>query len=250
MGQRQDTTPFPSVSPVDALAIGAHPDDIEVGIGGLVAKMARTGRRVALLDLTRGEMGTRGTVEERSEEAVAAADILGAAARENAGLPDGALADTDAQRLALIPWIRAFRPKVLLVPETNDRHPDHHAAAALARSANYFAGLTRIETGQEPWRAPAVYGYRVYVDPDPPAAVVDISGDFMTKIEALRAHRSQFHNPDYEGPDTFVASEAFWESIEARARYWGGRVGTTYGEPLWIDRPLALHLPPELEETS
>ena len=233
--------------PVDILAIGAHPDDVEVGIGGLVRKLSLAGRRVGILDLTQGELGSRGTVEERRQEAADAARILGVADRQNACLPDGALANTSEMQRVLVPLLRRFRPRVLLAPYDNDRHPDHSAAHALARDANYFAGLARIETDAPPHRAPVVYYYRVYGEPTTPQFVVDITGEFDTKLEALRAHRSQFFNPEYEGTPTYVSSEQFWDSIRVKAAYWGKCIGVAYGEPLYVQTPLGVNVPPGME---
>ena len=236
---------------LDVLAVGAHPDDVELGIGGLVHKLARRGFRVGILDLTRGEMGTRGTVEERTEESRRAAEILGVVQRENVGLPDGAVANTTDQQRRVIPFLRDFRPKVVLAPMDGDRHPDHSAAHALVRDANYFAGLERIETDREPYRAPNVYYYHPYFDDAAvPQFVVDITDDFDAKIAALKAHASQFFSPDYQDKPTFISSETFWESIRTRAAYWGNRIQATYGEPLYADHPVGIGLPPGLENAT
>ncbi len=233
---------------VDVLAVGAHPDDAEIGIGGILAKLVRRGYIVGMLDLTRGEMSSRGTVEERAIEGKEAARILGAACRCNAGLPDGAVLNTPEQRLAVIPFIRKFRPRLLLATMAHDRHPDHHHAHALVRDAAYFSGLARIETGQPPFRPPRTYYYHPYFEDHAAAsAIVDISDHFEVKLEALRAHASQFYNPEYEGPKTLISSEQFWESIRTRAAYWGNRIGVAYGEVLCGDGPLGLDLPPGLE---
>jgi bacillithiol biosynthesis deacetylase BshB1 len=234
---------------VDILAIGAHPDDVEVGIGGLVRKLTLAGRRVGVLDLTQGEMGSRGSIDERRQEASEAARILGVAERKNARLPDGALANTSEMQRALIPFLRRFHPRVLLAPCDNDRHPDHTAAHALVRDANYFAGLTRIVSDAPPHRAPVVYYYRVYGETTAPQFVVDISNEFDAKLDALRAYRSQFFNPEYEGAPTFVSSEQFWDSIRVKAAYWGKSIGVTYGEPLYVQTPLGVQIPPGMEGT-
>lgn len=236
---------------VDVLAIGAHPDDADLGVGGLLAKWAQRGARVAILDLTRGEMSSRGSVEERADEAAEAARILGVVHRGNAALPDGAIANTTVQQHALVPWIRRYRPAVLLSHAPVDRHPDHRRAHELVRDANFFAGLARVAASGEPYRAPRIYYYSPYVDgPTEPDLVVDVSETFETKLAALRAYASQFHNPDYAGRETYVSSERFWESISERARYWGQRIGAAYGEPLLADGPLGVDLPPGVERIS
>lgn len=230
----------------DLLVVGAHPDDVEVGVGGIAAKAAKAGKRVAILDLTEGELGSRGSVEERRSEAQAASAALGAILRANAQLPDGGIANCDAQRRKLITHLRNLRAAVLLCPMHTDRHPDHDAAHYLVRDANYLAGLSRIETGQEPHRAAHVYYYRVYGESTPPSALIDISDVFETKLAALRAYKSQLFNPQYEGAATFVSSEAFWNSIRVRAEYWGARIGVKYAEPIYSDAPIALTTLPGL----
>lgn len=233
--------------PVDVLAIGAHPDDVEVGIGGLIHKLTTSGHKVGILDLTRGEMGSRGNAAERKQEAAEAARRLGVTRRKNAGLTDGAVSNTAEQQRILIPYIRSFRPKLLLAPMQHDRHPDHHAAHALVRDANYFSGLYRIDTEQEPYRIPIVYHYRVYAERGTPDFIVDISGHFQAKIHALKAYASQFHNPNYEGPPTYVASEDFWDAVQVKAAYLGSRIGAKHGEALYSDGTLGVDLPPGLE---
>ncbi len=233
---------------VDVLAIGAHADDVELGIGGLVRKLTNNGTRVALLDLTRAEMSTRGTVDERLIEAQNAAEILGVSERRNAELEDAAVANTKELQRKVIPFIRLFRPKVLLAPMDGDRHPDHRAAHALVRDANYFSGLARIETEQEPYRTPTVFYYSPYYERKEAASmIIDVSAEFETKIEALRAYRSQFYNPDYDGGKTRISSKLFWDSIRSKAAYWGNQIGVDYGETLFSDGPVALKSLPGLE---
>ncbi len=235
---------------MDVLAIGAHPDDLEIGVGGLLHQLARRGLRVAMLDLTRGEMGTRGTPELRADEADAAARLLGVSIRENAGLPDGAIANTREQQRAVIPFIRRHRPRLMLAPMSPDRHPDHAAAHGLVYNANYFSGLARIDTGQEPYRCPALWYYHPYSESAMPTFVVDISEDYEAKTAALRAHASQFFNPDFDGPPTYISSEAFWESIHTRAAYWGSRIGARYGEALYADAPVRMDIAYHIQQIS
>ena len=234
---------------VDVLAIGAHPDDADLGVGGLLCKLARAGRQTAILDLTEGELSSRGTVAERRAEADASARILGVAVRQNAKLPDGHVANVPEQRLVIIRAIRELRPTVLLAPMAPDRHPDHVAAHDLVKDANFFAGVHGIDTGQPAHRARAVYFYHAYQEIDrEPSHVVDISSDFDTKLAAVAAFQSQFYNPADAGPETHIASKAFWDGIATRAAYWGNRIGVSYGEPLYGTMPVAMNLPPELEE--
>lgn len=232
---------------VDVLAIGPHPDDADLGLGGILCKLAARGFTTSILDLTRGELGTRGTPVERATEAAESARILGISLRENAGLPDGALANTPEQRERVVHFIRRLRPKVLLIPNKPDRHPDHEAAHELCRAANFYAGVEKVCPDSDPWRAESVYFYGPYQDaPHPPTFVVDVSGHFEAKLEALATFRSQFYNPDYNGEETAVSSRAFWDSIRHRAAYWGSRVGVQYGEALYSEGPLALDILPGL----
>lgn len=234
---------------VDVLVIGAHPDDADLGVGGLLCKLSDAGYRTAILDLTEGELSSRGTVAERREEAKEAAARLGVGIRRNARIPDGGVVNETEQRLALIHLLRELRPTILIAPQRPDRHPDHEAAHDLVRDAHFFSGVHGIDTGQPPHRARALYGYRAYLDTDDqPSHVVDVSDVFDRKLDALRAFRSQFHNPDYTGPETLIASPRFWDDITTRASYWGHRIGVRYGEPLYGTMPVAMHLPPELEE--
>jgi len=233
---------------VDVLAIGADPDDVELGVGGTLLLMADQEYSVCILDLTQGEAGSRGTVKERMKEADKAAGLLDVEDRYNAELPDGGLANTTEQQRKLIPFIRALRPTVILCHRGNDRHPDHRVACDLVRDANFFAGLASIETDEGPYRAPYLYHYNPYFDDDAqPDIVMDVSEVFDDKLEALKAYKSQLFNAGYEGPETLVSSSEFWDAIRTRASYWGDRVGVDYGEPLYSDEPLALMTLPGLE---
>jgi bacillithiol biosynthesis deacetylase BshB1 len=226
---------------VDLLAVGAHPDDVELGAGGTLLRAVHAGVRVGVLDLTRGELSSRGTVSERRAEAERAASLLGLVTRQNVDLPDGGLANTDEQRRAVIPFIRALKPKVLLTHAPVDRHPDHVAAHGLVRDANFFAGVTSIETDAQPHRAKQLYYFHPYQDnAQEPRFVMDISEFFERKVEVLRAHTSQFYNEEYAGDQTHVSSARFWEAIRTRAAYWGNTIGVEYGEPFHSDGPLAL----------
>jgi bacillithiol biosynthesis deacetylase BshB1 len=232
---------------VDVLAIGPHPDDVELGIGALIHKLGQRGYKTAILDLTEGEMATRGTVEERRAEASAAAEILGVGARQNACLPDGAVANTSEQRQAVVRFIRDLQPGLILAPMDHDHHPDHEAAHSLVRDAAHLAGLANFDTDQPSHKTSQIYYYRVYGDPTPPSMVVDVSDHFDVKREAMKAHASQLYNPEYEAKETFVSSKAFWDSIETRAAYWGRTIGARFGEPLYALNQLAVDMPPGWE---
>ncbi|MFA7691875.1 MAG: bacillithiol biosynthesis deacetylase BshB1 [Candidatus Hydrogenedentales bacterium] len=226
---------------LDVLAIGAHPDDVELGCGALLAKLSGQGKKVGILDLTRGELGSRGDANQRDREAARAAKILGICWRSNVGLPDGGLENTPEFQRVLIPYIRQTRPKCIVTLMAPDRHPDHSAVHELARNANFLAGLTKIETGQDAHRARQLYFFYPYLEHETmPSVVVDVTEGFAQKLESLRAYESQFYNPDYEGPTTYIASKGFWTGIEARAAYWGARIGKTYGEGFYVDGPMPL----------
>ncbi len=218
----------------DILAIGAHPDDVELGCGGTVALHAAAGRNIAILDLTRGELGTRGNAELRLEEAREAARILGVKERVNLALADGFFRNDRDSLLALAARIRQFRPRIILAPARSDRHPDHGRAAAMVKEAVFLAGLPKVETRlegnpQEPWRTPLLLHYiqDYYHRPD---IVVDISQYFEQKMKAVLAFRSQFHNPDSTEPETPISRPEFLEALKARAIEYGRAIGATYGE--------------------
>ena len=226
----------------DFLAIGAHPDDVELAAGGTVARLVAEGKQVALLDLTRGELGTRGSAELRDREAAAAASMLGVTTRLNAGLPDGALQDNDEQRRVLVRYIRHLRPRIVLGNAHYDRHPDHGNAAKLIKEACFLAGLRRIETEWEgvpqgPFRPQKLYHY-VQDHWIHPSFVVDITDYLEAKLQAIRAYGSQFYNPESKEPETYISRPEFWEHITARAREHGHLVNVRYGEGFVSDTPL------------
>jgi len=203
--------------------------------------LAKQGYQVGIVDFTKGELGSRGSPELRMEEAERAAEIIGLSARENLGLPDGNIANTKENQRVLIQRIRRYRPHVVLITAPECRHPDHCDAAELATDALYYSGLRKIGTTeddgttQEPWRPHHVLHYMQSV-PFDPTFVVDVTDVWEQRIEALRAFKSQFHNPDYEAsedePETYVSNPAFFQWIEARARTYGYKIGATFGEPL------------------
>ncbi len=234
---------------VDILVVGAHPDDAEVGMGGLIHKMVQDGYAVGILDLTEGELASRGSPKERAEEAQASAKVLGVVRRETAKIKDGRVANTWEQQRKVVPLLRSFKPKILIAPMSNDRHPDHEAAHELVRDANYMAGLAQMDPDaqREPHRAMRRFFYRVYGDPTPPQLIMDISDHMDAKLEALGQYKSQFFNPEYEGFPTYVSSPEFWGFVRTRAAYWGHRIGVAYGEPLYMTHPLGIDKLPTLE---
>lgn len=232
---------------MDCLVIGAHPDDAEIFAGGLIARCAQAGRSVGILHLTRGECGTRGTAEERRAEAAESAHILGLPSdhMRMLDLGDARLENTEANRLAIIRIVREWRPRLVIHHDTEiDRHPDHGKAGALARDAVFYSRLKAFDTGQPPF-APGGRMTFQYNGPASvtPTMVVDISDTFATKMDALRAYRSQFYNPSYAGEETYISSREFMEQIEVRARFFGGLIGVRYGEPFWATAPLLVRDP-------
>ncbi|MFN3951054.1 MAG: bacillithiol biosynthesis deacetylase BshB1 [Thermaurantimonas sp.] len=219
---------------VDILAIGAHPDDVELGAGGTLAKHHALGHKIGILDLTMGEMGTRGTPEVREAEAAEAARILGASFRLNAHLPDGWINADETSVREVIKIIRFCRPRIVLANAPRDRHPDHGSAAELIMRAVFSAGLEKLITHwqgelQPAWR-PKVLLHYIQFDNLNPDVIIDISGYFDKKMELCRAHRSQLFNPESREPETVISSKDFFDSIEYRARDMGRLIGTSHGE--------------------
>jgi len=225
---------------LDALAIGTHPDDVELSCGGTVALLAEQGYAVGILHLTRGERGTRGTVAEREVEAKAAAAALGAVEMAFLDCGDGAFRRGEPQEDALIEVLRAWRPEILLGPPASDRHPDHGRAHRLVAAAAFYAGLARRGTG-EPHRPGAVFSYMQH-DPFEPAFIVDVSGVWEKKMAALAAYDSQLYRSESrrQEPMTKVSSPEYWLAVEGRARHFGQVIGAAFGEPFGSRLPLSV----------
>jgi bacillithiol biosynthesis deacetylase BshB1 len=217
------------IVPVDVLAFGAHPDDVELGCGGTLAALARRGYRFGICDLTRGEAGTRGTPEERAAEAVRAAEILGATFRVTLDLGDGNLRTDRAAELEVIAVVRAGRPRLTLVSWEEGRHPDHVRASKLVTEAAWYAGLRALETDLPAHRPQQVLYYRSSPGGEP-SFLVDVTAVFETKIAAIRAYRSQFHDPDSTEPETYISTRGFFDGIVARAKMHGRIANVSYAE--------------------
>jgi bacillithiol biosynthesis deacetylase BshB1 len=229
---------------LDILVIAAHPDDAELSCSGTIAAHIALGYKVGILDLTKGELGTRGTPEIRLAESAKAMEILGLSARENLGLKDIFFKDDDTHQLEVIKVIRKYRPEIVLANAVSDRHPDHGKGASLASHACFMSGLRRIETSldgqiQEAWRPKFVYHYiqNNYIKPD---LVVDITPFWKTKIESIMAFKSQFFDPNNKEPDSFISSEGFLEFIEARAKEFGHSIMVKYGEGFTVERMIGV----------
>jgi bacillithiol biosynthesis deacetylase BshB1 len=231
--------------PLDLLAIGPHPDDIEIGLGGVVAKQAALGHRVGLCDLTAGEMGSNGTVDERLAEAEAARGVLGALWRVNLRLPDRAIGSDREHLRRVAGLVRQARPRVVAIPYWSDRHPDHVAASQLLTEAVFSAGLRRYDADGEAWKAESVCYYFIN-DAAAPSFVVDVSAHYETKRRALACHVTQFRPPAADAVPTRLTASTFQQLIESRDAQFGALTGVAFAEGLVIKQPvLRPHLLPE-----
>jgi len=225
---------------VDILAFGAHPDDIELSCSGILLSHASQGKTFGLVDLTEGELGTRGSPEIRKVEANKAAEILGASFRHNLGLADGFFQIDELSLKKVIYHIRKYKPELVLCNAPTDRHPDHGKGHELVKQACFLSGLTKITTkdmhhSQEAWRPKMVFGYIQFyaLSPD---IIVDISSFMDKKLESIKAYNSQFYNPNSKEPETVISSRKFLENISERSSDWGRLIGTEYGEGLMYTR--------------
>jgi N-acetylglucosamine malate deacetylase 1 len=219
---------------LDILVFAAHPDDAELGCGGTIAKHISLGYKVGVIDLTRGELGTRGTVQTRDAEAKDSANVLGLSVRENLNLRDGFFKNDEDQQLKLIQVIRKYQPEIVLANAVNDRHPDHGKGAAIAFDSCFLAGLAKVETKedgklQKAWRPKYLYHYiqSQFIVPD---FVVDVSAHWQTKMNSIRAFKTQFFDPSSSEPETFISKPSFLIFLEARAKELGQAIGAEYGE--------------------
>lgn len=229
---------------LDILAIGAHPDDVELSCAATLAKEISQGKKVGILDLTRGELGTRGTAEIRDKEAKEAAEILGVKVRHNLEFSDGFFVNNVAHQLEIIKIIRKYRPDIVLANAIDDRHIDHGKGAKLVADSCFLSGLRKIETiheqkTQEAWRPKNVYHYIQWKNLTPDV-VVDVTGYMDKKLEAVKAYKSQFFNENSEEPETPISSSNFIDSITYRARDLGRLINTEYGEGFTVNRYVAV----------
>ena len=230
---------------LDILAISAHPDDVEVAAGGTLLHHAALGKKVGLLDLTRAELSTRGTVTQRAEEAANAARILGASVRIQLGMADGFFTADQDSLLQLVTQIRTFQPEIILANATDDRHPDHQRAANLVTHAAFLANLVKIQTSdanhqpQLPWRTKDIYHY-IQDRTCKPDFVVDISPYIETKFEAIKAYTSQFFQPDCTDPETPISCPSFFEALRGRNAMLGRQIGVTFAEGFTVARTVGV----------
>ena len=228
---------------VDILAIGAHPDDVELGCGGTLAKLILEGKKAAIVDLTQGELGTRGTNITRAQEAASASEILGISARENLKMKDGFIHNSEEYQMQIVKMIRKYQPEIVLANAIDDRHPDHAKAAKLVSDACFLSGLVKIETeldgeNQKQWRPKQVFHYIQWkhITPD---FVIDISDFMEKKIEACLAYKTQFYDPDSKEPMTPIATKDFLESLTYRAQDLGRLSGVEFAEGFTTEKLLA-----------
>jgi bacillithiol biosynthesis deacetylase BshB1 len=232
---------------LDVLAVFSHPDDAELTAAGTLLKLKSLGRRTGVLDMTRGEMGTRGTPEQRAEEAREAARIMRLDVRVNLEQPDGHVFVTDEARTALVRVIRTYRPKVILTAHWDDPHPDHAATARLAREAARLASMRRYDEdeGQGAVQMPAL-AHAAYSRLVAPSFIVDVSEFVEDKLRAILAHRSQFYNPNSQEPITRISEEGFLKQLESRWRYAGSLINVAAGEAYYVREALNVADPVEL----
>ena len=230
---------------LDTLVIVAHPDDAELACAGTIIQQIKNGRKVGIVDLTRGEMGTRGTPEIRLQEASDAAKIMGLSVRENLELADVYFQNDRPHQMKVIQKIRKYRPEMVLTNALTDRHPDHGKGADLVKTASFMAGLKMIETfdgdqTQEAWRPKVVY-FSIQSQSLQPDLIVDVSDSWTTKMQAIRAFKSQFHNPDSTEPETYISNPEFLKMIESRGKEFGHSIQVQYGEGFNVERVIGVN---------
>jgi bacillithiol biosynthesis deacetylase BshB1 len=219
---------------LDILAFGAHPDDVELGCAGTLLGAISEGKKVGVIDLTKGELGTRGTTSQRLKEAQLASEVMGLTIRENLGMADGFFKNNKENQFAIIETIRRFQPSIIFCNAPEDRHPDHGRAANLVEDASFLAGLSKIQTmhngiTQDAWRPTQVFHY-IQSRSLTPNFVVDISAHMDKKMESILAHSSQFYDPNSNEPETFISGTAFLEFVKGRAKELGQQIGVQYAE--------------------
>ena len=219
---------------LDILVFAVHPDDAELGCSGTILKHIAQGKKVGIVDFTRGELGTRGTAETRDQEAADSAQILGLHARENLRFKDGFFKNDEAHQLAVIKMVRKYQPEIILTNALHDRHPDHGRAGDLANDAIFLSGLRKIETqidgvNQQAWRPRLVLQYIQdrYINSD---IIIDISEFMDKKLDAIKAFKTQFDSPDSKEPQTYISTPEFLDAVIGRAREFGKSIGSKYGE--------------------
>jgi bacillithiol biosynthesis deacetylase BshB1 len=229
---------------LDALFFSAHPDDIELCCGGTLAKLIKIGKKAGIIDMTQGELGTRGSSSLRSKESKKAAEVLGVTVRENLKIDDGNLVNTTENRGKVITAIREYTPEVVFAPYFNDRHPDHIHASKLIKEGAFYSGLMKIKSRKngkikKSFRPKKII-YYMQTYTFEPSFIIDISNEFETKMKAIKCYSSQFYDPHSKEPQTFISDKKFIEYIESRARFYGFQIGVRFGEPFYIEGSIKL----------
>ena len=214
---------------MNILSIGAHPDDVELGCSGTIIKHLKNGLKIGIIDLSRGELGTRGTLETRNQETIQSTKVLGVQLRENMDLKDGFFENNEENKIEIIKKIRKYRPEIVLTNAPTDRHPDHGRSSELTIDACFLSGLEKIETGQDVWRPKHIYHY-IQFNTILPDFVVDITEEMDKKLESILCYKTQFYNPDSKESETIISSEDFLESVKYRARDLGRQSDCKYAE--------------------
>ena len=230
----------------DVIVFGAHPDDAELAMGGTITKLTSNGIKVGLIDLTQGEMGTRGNLETRNKEAIEAASILKTSFRENLKLQDGNIELTRDNSFKVIEVIRKYKPKIVFAPYFEDRHPDHIKASQLVKEAMFYSGLSKLRLpgknqADEAYRPGKLFYYMQTYTFDP-SFIIDIDDCFDNKMKAIKAFKTQFHDPKSSEPETFISRPEFLNFIESRAMFYGFKIGKKYGEAFFSEEELELDL--------
>ena len=231
---------------LDVIVFAAHPDDAELAMGGTIARFANSGFSVGIVDLTQGEMGTRGNAEIRQKEAIEAAKILKTSIRENLLIPDGDIEISNGNIRKIVMLMRKYKPKIVFAPFFNDRHPDHINTSKLIKRAMFVSGLEKINTSekeidQRAYRPAKLY-YYMQTYTFEPSFIVDISNFFETKMKSVWAYSTQFHNPESNEPETFISSPEFIDYVDARAKFYGFQIGKKFGEPFYCEEKIEQNL--------
>lgn len=231
---------------LDVLIFAAHPDDAELSMGGTIAKLINSGLKVGIVDLTQGELGTRGSAETRLKEAQKASEILNISHRENLSFKDGFINVQEKYLIKIVSRIRKYQPIIVFAPYFNDRHPDHIGCGLLIKEAMFFSGLPKIVTEdnekiQSPYRPKKLFYYMQTYE-FKPTFIIDISDTFEIKMEAIKAYETQFHKPNSVEPETFISQPNFLKYIEARAKVFGFKIGKDYGEPFFCEEEIEFDL--------
>lgn len=215
---------------LDVLAFGAHRDDIELTCAGTMIKLADQGYKTGIIDLTAGEMGTRGSAEERAMEAEESAKILQVKCRENLGIPDTNIEINRENKIKIAKVLRKYQPRIVILPYWEDRHPDHAHAGQLVFESSFIAGLSKLDTGQQSHRPEKLIYYMCHYEFEP-SFIVDVTEQHERKMAAVHCFKSQIYNPNYQGEQTLISSPEYLESIEVRSRYYGWHIRKKHGEP-------------------